>query len=41
MDLLVIEGVRWFWDLTCDFWAVFEENIFGGFAEPLKLCART
>src|SRR5260370_30229910 len=21
MDLLVIQGFRWFWGLTCDFWA--------------------
>src|SRR5260370_32633398 len=26
---LLFEGVRWFWGLTCDFWAEFEENIFG------------
>jgi hypothetical protein len=22
-DVDGLEGVRWFWDLTCDFWAVF------------------
>jgi hypothetical protein len=21
-------GVRWFWDLTCDFWVVFEGKSF-------------
>jgi hypothetical protein len=21
LDFLLFEGVRWFWDLTCDFWA--------------------
>jgi hypothetical protein len=27
-----VEWVKWFWGLTCDFWAVFEEKSF----EPEK-----
>jgi hypothetical protein len=28
LDFLLFVWVMWFWDLTCDFWAEFEENIF-------------
>jgi hypothetical protein len=33
LDFLLFEGVRWFWGLTCDFWA---EN-----AEKINARART
>jgi hypothetical protein len=28
LDFLLFEWVGWFWDLTCDFWAEFEEKTF-------------
>jgi hypothetical protein len=30
------QGVKWFWGLTCDFWAEFEEIIFGDGREVQK-----
>jgi hypothetical protein len=30
LDAALFQWVRWFWGLTCDFWAVFEEFFLGG-----------
>jgi hypothetical protein len=29
MDVVDGEWIRWFWDLTCDFWAKNAKNNFG------------
>jgi hypothetical protein len=30
----LFEGFRWFWGLTCDFWAEIEEKYLEGGVEP-------
>jgi hypothetical protein len=34
--LYLFQWVRWFWDLTCDFWAENAKNNFGGWKEGIS-----
>ena len=39
MDVVGGEWVRWFWGLTCDFWAKNEKNNFGAMVKVMKSVA--
>jgi hypothetical protein len=39
MDVVGGEWVRWFWGLTCDFWAKNAPNYFGGKIKAMESVA--